>query len=163
MLLHLILNLLNLLRKSKNKCEAFLFPNLFNKFSSAFMSTHVRSYLLTLYLRMSFPNRQIVNLLNHHKHSSYSIVSSHTCSNPPSSSVVSMALFIARIFRWFPVNEANICTIVDLPHDWGPTYKKNKQNQPLCLIRSEDQSTVSMVTMKMKYIKSFVFICNWVG
>lgn len=49
-----------------------------------------------------------------------------TCSKPPSSSVVSMALFVARTWSLFPVNCDRICTMVDFPLDWPPTYQRQE-------------------------------------
>jgi len=47
-----------------------------------------------------------------------------TCSKPPSNSVVSVSLFIGRIFRGAPVSLASSSTSEVLPVHELPTYTK---------------------------------------
>lgn len=50
----------------------------------------------------------------------------HTCSNPPSSSVVSIALFMAITSSLFPVSWATRWARDVFPQDLGPTWAANK-------------------------------------
>jgi len=62
-------------------------------------------------------------------HGQYSSVK-HTCSNPPSNSVVSVALLIGRTRSRFPQNAANISTNDVLPTPGPPTYNEPVSSAP---------------------------------